>query len=161
MRYALAFLVSAIALTFGTIASFRQISRAAMARDSVQLPPADTLGQEAVNSPIMPTAADYAKFDSADRVWRAENARVYTLAELRARGDGRRTPREAMEDRVFTYARRGDRPRAIAELERWLRANPRDREATLSLARLLNESGRTGEAIARYRQLLGSRAGEE
>ena len=161
MRYALAFLLSAIALTFGTIASYRQISRIALTRDSVALPPADTLGQEAVNSPIMPTSADYAKFDSADRVWRSENAHVYTLAELRARGDGRRTPREAMEDRVFTYSRRGDRAKAIAELERWLRANPRDRDATLSLARLLNESGRTAEAIARYRQLLGSRAGEE
>jgi tetratricopeptide (TPR) repeat protein len=161
MRYALAFLVSAIALTFGTVASYRQISRAAMARDSVQLPPADTLGQEAVISPIMPTAAEYARFDSVDRVWRAENARAYTLAELRARGDGRRTPREAMQDRVFMSTRRGDRAKAIVELERWLRANPRDREATLSLARLLNESGRTAEAIARYRQLLGSRVGEE
>ena len=161
MRYALIFLVSAVGLTFGTIASYRQISRIALARDSVQLPPADTLGQEAVDSPIMPTAADYAKFDSVDREWRAQNARAYTLAELRARGDGRRTPRESMQDRVFMYSRRGDRAKAIAELERWLRVNPRDREAVLSLARLLNESGRTTEAIARYRQLLGSRAGEE
>ena len=161
MRYALAFLLSAIALTFGTIVSFRQISRNVIARDSVALPPADTLGQEVMVSPIMPTAEDYAKYDSVDRSWRAESARVFTLAELRSRGDGRRTPRETMEDRVYTYTRRGERAKAIAELERWLRSNPRDRDAVLSLARLLNESGRSTEAIARYRQLLGSNAGEE
>lgn len=161
MRYALAFVLSALALTLGTIASYREISRNALMRDSVLFPPADTLSREAVASPIMPTAAEYAAFDSADRVWRAGHARAYTLAELRARGDGRRTAREAMEDRVYTYTRRGDRAKAIAELERWVRSNPGDRSAVLSLARLLNETGRTSEAIARYRQLLGTRGGGE
>jgi tetratricopeptide (TPR) repeat protein len=161
MRYALIFALSALLLTLGTIASYRQLSRTALARDSLALPPADTLGGDATYGPVMPARSDYARFDSADRVWRNDQARTYTLAELRARGDGRRTPRELMEDRVFNYSRRGERARAIAELERWVRANPRDREAVLSLARLLNETGRTNEAIARYRQLLGTRAGEE
>jgi len=158
MRYAVIFALSALALTLGTIASYRQISRTAIVRDSLVLPPADTIGGDSTVGPIMPTRADYAQFDSADRVWRAEHARRYTIAELRARGDGRRTPRELMEDRVFNYSRRGDRARAIAELERWVQSNPRDRQAVLSLARLLNESGRTDEAIARYRQLLSARS---
>ena len=161
MRYAVIFALSALALTLGTIASYREISRTAIVRDSLALPPADTIGGDATVGPIMPSRADYAQFDSVDRAWRAEHARRYTLAELRARGDGRRTARELMEDRVFNYSRRGDRARAIAELERWVRSNPRDRQALLSLARLLNESGRTDEAVARYRQLLAARSGAE
>lgn len=161
MRYAVAFGLSALALTLGTVMSFRQISRNAIARDSLILPTADTLGGDAIVAPVMPGRAEYARFDSVDRAWRAEHAHAYTLAELRARGDGRRTPRELMEDRVYDYTRRGARAQAIAELERWVRSNPRDRDAVLSLARLLNESGRTNEAIARYRQLLGTPAGGE
>ena len=161
MRYAVAFGLSALALTLGTVVSFRQISRNAIARDSLILPAADTLGSDAIVAPVMPGRAEYARFDSVDRAWRAEHAHAYTLAELRARGDGRRTPRELMEDRVYDYTRRGARAQAIAELERWVRSNPRDRDAVLSLARLLNESGRTNEAIARYRQLLGTHAGGE
>ena len=161
MRYAVAFGLSALALTLGTVVSFRQISRNAIARDSLILPAADTLGGDAIVAPVMPSRAEYARFDSVDRAWRAEHAHAYTLAELRARGDGRRTPRELMEDRVYDYTRRGARAQAIAELERWVRSNPRDRDAVLSLARLLNESGRTNEAIARYRQLLGTHAGGE
>jgi|SRR5690349_1382949 len=159
MRYAVIFALSALALTLGTIASYREISRSALVRDSLALPPADTIGGDLTAAPVMPSRADYAQFDSTDRVWRAEHARMYTLAELRARGDGRRTPRELMEDRVFNYSKRGERAKAITELERWVRTNPRDREAVLSLARLLNESGRTDEAIARYRQLLAMRRG--
>ncbi|MGH7476813.1 MAG: hypothetical protein ACRELD_11025 [Longimicrobiales bacterium] len=100
------------------------------------------------------SAADYEPFAAEDRDWRERNAPSYTFAELRARGDGRRSPRQALEDRVFRYTQRGERGRAIAELERWVAAHPGDRAALLSLARLLNEAGRTQGAVARYRQLL-------
>jgi DNA-binding SARP family transcriptional activator len=59
-----------------------------------------------------------------------------------------------MQDRVFKSTRRGDRAAAITELEQWVRAHPRDEESLLSLARLLNETGRTGDAVARYREIL-------
>src|SRR5438045_9380913 len=105
MRYAVVFGLSALALTLGTIASFRQISRNAITRDSLMLPPADTLTGDASAAPVMPARAEYARFDSVDRAWRAGHAHAYTLAELRARGDGRRTPRELMEERVYNYSR--------------------------------------------------------
>ena len=77
------------------------------------------------------------------------------LAELRARGDGRRSARDSVEDRVFEYSRRGRRDLATREMERWVARHPNDRAMLLALARLLNEQGRTDESIARYQQLLG------
>jgi Flp pilus assembly protein TadD len=61
-----------------------------------------------------------------------------------------------MQDRVYSAQRAGNRGRAIAELERWVRMNPRDADALLSLARLLNEAGRKTESVVRYRQALAS-----
>jgi Flp pilus assembly protein TadD len=59
-----------------------------------------------------------------------------------------------MQDRVYLFTKHGDRAAAIAELEKWTRSNPRDGASLLALARLLNEAGRTDEAVARYRQVL-------
>jgi DNA-binding SARP family transcriptional activator len=59
-----------------------------------------------------------------------------------------------MQDRVFKSTRGGDRGRAIRELERWIDSHPRDKDALLSLARLLNEAGRRDDSLARYRQII-------
>jgi hypothetical protein len=157
MRYALYFALAILALTVGAVLTFDHISATSLATVPATLtsaPPADTLPSRGVASPVAPTAADYARYADADRAWRERNARVYSATELRRRGDGKRTAREAMEDRVFMYTRRGDRARAIAELERWVGAHPRDERSLLSLARLLNEVGRTDDAVIRYRQIL-------
>ena len=121
---------------------------------------ADTLPSPGVATPAVPTAADYARFAKADSAWRQTYARRYTLAELRARGDGRRSARDSVQDRVFRYARSGQHARAIAELEGWVGGHPRDRELLLSLARLLAESGQNDAAIRRYRQLLALQRAE-
>ena len=159
MRYALAFLFAALALTAGTVAAFTHISSASLAGATrpASPPVADTVPSAGVATPVVPTAADFARYAAADRVWREKHAKQYTIAELRARGDGKRTPQQAMEDRVYLLTRRGDRAGAIAELERWVKSRPRDDAALLSLARLLNEAGRTNEAVVRYRQVLALR----
>jgi hypothetical protein len=156
MRYALAFLLAAVGLTVGAIATFVHISSVSLvaAEPASAAPVADTVPAGEVATPLTPTSADYARYAEADRVWRERHARQYTIAELRARGDGRRSPREAMQDHVFNLTRRGDRAGAITELEQWVRGHPRDEESLLALARLLNEVGRTGDAVARYREIL-------
>jgi Flp pilus assembly protein TadD len=62
-----------------------------------------------------------------------------------------------MQDRVYNLTRRGDRDGAIGQLERWVGAHPRDAESLLALARLLNEAGRTNDAVVRYREILALR----
>ena len=155
MRYALAFLLAVVGLTTAAVAIFVHISAVSIVAAAPGAGPvADTMPQPEVRTPAAPTAADYARYAESDRLWRERHARQYTIAELRARGDGRRTPREAMQDRVFQLARRGDRSGAIVELERWVRDHPRDEQSLLSLARLLNEAGRSTDAVARYREIL-------
>jgi Flp pilus assembly protein TadD len=155
MRYALAFLLVVVGLTAAAVATFVHISSVSMVAAAPGAGPvADTITRAEVATPAVPTAADYARYAEADRVWRERNARQYTIAELRARGDGKRTPREAMQDRVFELTRRGNRSGAIVELERWVRGHPRDEQSLLSLARLLSEAGRTGDAVSRYREIL-------
>lgn len=157
MRYALLFACSVVFLTAGTLVTFNHITIAGL---TVTLP--DTTRPLAVNAlptpevatPITPTAADYARFADDDRAWRRTHARQYTIAELRARGDGKRTPRDSVQDRVFAFVRSDQRDRAIDELERWVARHPTDRELLLSLARLLSEQGRSDAAIGRYRQIL-------
>ena len=155
MRYALLFVLAAVALTVGAIATFDHISAAALALDSTPAmsAPADTVAASLVTAPVASTA-DYDRYAADDRAWRERHARLYSARELRERGDGRRTPRQSMQDRAFAAMRSGNRARAVAELERWVRAHPRDEETLLTLARLLNESGRTEDAVARYRQIL-------
>ena len=158
MRYAIAFLLAALGLTAAAVATFVHISSVSMiAAAPTSAPVADTVPSSEVSTPVVPTAADYARYSDADRAWRERHAQRYSIAELRARGDGKRTPREAMQDRVFKLTRGGDRAAAIRELEAWVKAHPRDRESLLSLARLLNEVGRTSDAVVRYRQILALR----
>jgi Flp pilus assembly protein TadD len=155
MRYALAFLLAAVGLTAAAIATFVHISSVSLvSAEPAAAPVADTVARGEVPTPVEPSAADYARYAEADRVWREEHAHRYTIAELRARGNGKRTPREAMQDRVFNLTRRGDRAGAIGELERWVRGHPRDEQSLLSLARLLSEVGRSSDAVARYREIL-------
>src|SRR5262249_26730073 len=157
MRYALFFALSVITLTVGALATFDHISviGAAVPRvDSLAGPTADTLPTPEVVTPVVPTAADYAQFAHVDSVWRDANAREYTVAELRARGASKRTARDLVQDRAFELVKSGQRGRAIAELERWVAGHPTDDQSLLSLARLLNEEGRSDDAIGRYRQIL-------
>jgi len=155
MRYALAFLLAAVGLTAGAIATFVHISSLSLvSAASGPQPVADSVPVREVATPTMPTPADYARYAEADRAWRATHARQYTIAELRARGDGKRTPREVMQDRVYNLTRRGDRAGAITELEQWVRGHRRDESSLLALARLLNEAGRTSDAVVRYREIL-------
>lgn len=160
MRYALYFALSIIALTTGAVLAFDHISvNGALAAPMAPLsqPTADSLPTPEISTPVNPTAADYARFADADRQWRATHARQYTIAELRARGDGKRTTRDLVQDRVFAFMEAGQRRLAIGELERWVAKHPTDRELLLSLARLLTEDGRSDAAIRRYRQLLALR----
>jgi len=156
MRYALGFLLAALCLTAGAIATFAHISAVSLASAEAPnaVPVADTVPSAEIATPVVPTSADFARYADADRAWRERHARAYSIAELRARGDGKRTAREAMQDRVYNLARRGDRAGAITQLETWVRAHPRDAESLLSLARLLNEVGRTNDAVLRYREVL-------
>ena len=120
MRYALAVVLVVVGLTAAAVATFVHISYVSIVAAAPGAGPvADTVTRPEVETPAVPTAADYARYADADRLWRERNARQYTIAELRARGNGKRTPREAMQDHVFALTRRGDRPGAIAELERW------------------------------------------
>ena len=162
MRYALLFALAVVAMTVVAIATFDRISASTLAAPTVlPAPVADTVPTAGVTTPAVPTAADYARYAEADRSWRERYARPYTIAELRARGNGKRTPREAMQDRVYGLTRRGDPQRAIAELDAWVRGHPRDRASLLALARLLNEAGRQSESITRYRQLLALQRGQD
>ena len=159
-RYALSFTFSVLVLTASALFVFARISSGSSAQTEDSPAPAaeqQTVADAATQ--IAPSAADYAPFASADRAWRETHARPVSASEWRARGDGRPTARQQMEDRVYRATRAGNSAAAVRELERWVDANPRDRQALLSLARLLNESGRRDESLARYRQIfaLGSR----
>jgi tetratricopeptide (TPR) repeat protein len=157
MRYALFFALSVVTLTVGTLATFDRISvigAAAPRVDSLAGPTADTLPTPEVVTPVFPSDTDYAQFAAADSVWREANAREYTVAELRARGDGKRSARELVQDRTFELLKAGQRGRAIAQLEQWVAGHPTDDQSLLDLARLLNEEGRSNDAIGRYRQIL-------
>ena len=155
--YAAVFALAVLALGAGGLFAFRRLESNDSAARVVSAPPAwpqDSVPPTRPFVPIAPDPADYAKYEAEDAAWRRRDARQLTLGELRARGDGRRTAAQTVQDRVFELTRRGDDARAIAELERWVARNPGDERALLSLARLLNESGRNADAVSRYRQLL-------
>lgn len=150
-RYSWSFGAAIVVLTVAALASFREISALSLGnqpRDNERWPD-DTLAAFAEAAPV-----SYAAIAAADTAWRREHARQWSLAELRVRGDGRRTPRQAMQDRTFSLTRGGNRAGAIRELERWVGSHPRDSDALLWLARLLNDAGRSRESVARYRQAL-------
>lgn len=166
-RYGLTFLLVIVLLTAGAVFSFVRISgqaaptAAPATTDAAPRATGEASSPARAAAPVMPAPGEYARFANEDRAWREANARPWTVAELRARGDGRRTPRQLMQDRVFGLTKAGRKADAIVELERWVRANPRDADAILWLARQLNEAGRTDDALARYRQVLKLREGEE
>lgn len=155
VRYPLFFILAVVLLTVATLSAYGRIGAASSSRaEASRRPwPGDTAVALAPAFSI-PTRADYERYAEADKAWRQQNAREFTLAELRARGDGRRSEREALDDRVYALTKRGNAQRAISELERWVARHPRDKSALLSLARLLRENGRPDAAVARYRQLL-------
>jgi hypothetical protein len=154
-RYALSFTFCVLLLTASALFVFTRISDgAALSATPSSAPAAETPTLANAAALIAPSDADYARFADADRAWRAANARPISASEWRARGDGLPTPRQRMEDRVFRATRAGNQATAIRELERWVSANPRDREVLLSLARLLNDAGRRDDSLARYRQIL-------
>lgn len=153
LKYAFSLALAIIGLTVVALLAFGRISSAT--HSDIAAGSVDTL--LTVEPPAVDpvdTAAIRQRLAAEDRAWRERNARQVTVAELRQRGDGRRTPRQALDDRVFLYTRQGNRGAAITVLEQWVKANPRDEDALLSLARLLKENGRTDASIARYRQLL-------
>ena len=168
-QYGLTFLAAVVLLTAGAVFSFVRISAPAVGAALPAAPPASSRAPAVDAAPvatgvadlIAPTAANYARFAAEDEAWRAQHARAWTVAELRARGDGRRTPRQLMQDRVFNLGKAGKRAEAIGELERWVAAHPRDADAILWLARQLNEAGRTDDALKRYRQVLKLKDGGE
>ena len=151
-RYPLLFIMSVVVLTAATLISYGRIG-GAVNRSAIS---GRWPGDSAPEHPplVIPTRGDYDQFAASDSAWRAQNARQYSVAELRARGDGTRSEREILDDRVFVLTRRGDTKGAVSVLERWVNRHPRDKGALLSLARLLREDGRTDAAVARYRQLL-------
>lgn len=151
-RYTLSFAAAVVLLTLAATATYREISARSMGADAADIRwPDDTLPAPV---PAAKSEADYAAIVAADEAWRQRNAKAYSLNELRVRGDGKRTPRQAMQDRVFALTRAGDRAQAIVVLERWVSAHPRDGDALVWLARLLNEAGRSKESVKRYRQAL-------
>lgn len=156
MRYELSFALCIVVLTAAALATFNHISgpNDPVPVDATSKPSADTLPTPGVVTPAAPTKADYARYADADQVWRESFAHQYTIAELRDHGDGRRTPRDSVQDRAYKFVQNGQRRLAITELERWVKTHPGDGDALLSLARLLNEEGRSDDAIGRYRQLL-------
>jgi hypothetical protein len=153
-RYPLLFIVAVVLLTGTTLIAYGRIGAAAAARSTAKAGPWP--GDSAPEHPplVIPTKADYQRFADADKAWREQIARQYTVAELAARGDGRRSERDLLNDRVYLLRKRGDDQRAVSELEHWVARHPRDRGALLSLARLLKETGRTDASVARYRQIL-------
>jgi hypothetical protein len=163
MRYALLFTLSILCLTAATIATFRRlaIGNAVPLATVATQPVADTLPTPEVETPPMPTAADYARYAAADRVWRQHFAKPYTVADLRELDPNKRSPRDELQDRVFKLVSANQQRQAITELERWVRAHPTDAEMLLALARLLSEAGRPDDAVGRYRQILALHRGEE
>ena len=151
-RYPLVFVTAAVVLTAATLVSYRTIG-GTISRSST---PARWPGDSAPERPplVIPKLADYQRFAASDSAWRAQYARQYTVAELRARGDGTRSDRQILDDRIYLLTRRGDTRGAMTALEHWVAKHPRDRSALLSLARMLRDAGRTDAAVARYRQLL-------
>ena len=154
VRYPLFLILAVVLLTGSTLLAYGRIGATVSSRSSPSemQSPVDSVVETPLHS--IPTRADYERYSESDKAWREQNARQYTLAELRVRGDGRRSEREALDDRVFAMMKRGNQAAAVRELERWVAKHPRDRAALLALARLLRESGRTDASVARYRQLL-------
>jgi tetratricopeptide (TPR) repeat protein len=153
-RYAMLFSLGIVILTTGAAYAYSQLG-ATPTRAMLVLPPSSGVPvKSGVDRAITPSASDYRAFDDEDAAWRRRNARLLSVDEYRARGDWRTPERQALDDRVFALTRRGEHAKAIAELERWIAAHPRDSEALLDIARLTNQVGRNDESIRWYREVL-------
>ena len=156
-RYAMLFSLGIVVLTTGAAYAYSQLG-ATPKRTMLVLPPSSGAPVTVtVDRAITPSAEDYRRFAAEDAMWRRKNARLLTADEYRARGDWRTPERQALDDRVFALTKRGESAKAIAELERWVAAHPRDTEALLDLARLTNQIGRNDESIRWYREVLALR----
>lgn len=154
VRYPLVFIVAVVLLTVAALSAYARIGPASSSREPVAVigPPSEPVPP--APPPSATAVADYGQFAETDAAWRKQHARHYTIAEIRALGDGTRSARQALDDRVYLLVKRGENERAISELERWIDNHPRDENAILWLARMLRESGRIDDAVSRYRQLL-------
>jgi tetratricopeptide (TPR) repeat protein len=153
-RYAMLFSLGIVLLTSGAAYAYTRLG-ATPTRATLVLPPSS--GEPvrvSVDRAIAPSASDYRRFAAEDAAWRRKNARLWSTDEYRARGDWRTPERQALDERVFALTKRGENATAIAELERWVAAHPRDSEALLDLARLTNQVGRNDESIRWYREVL-------
>jgi tetratricopeptide (TPR) repeat protein len=153
-RYAMLFSLGIVVLTSGAAYAYSQLGATPTRRMLVLPPPSGAPVRIGVARDIQPSATDYREFAAEDAEWRRQNARLLGVDEYRARGDWRTPERQALDDRVFALTRRGENAKAIAELERWVAAHPRDSEALLDLARLTNQIGRNDESIRWYREVL-------
>jgi hypothetical protein len=152
-RYETAFALTATVLASGALFAFTRLDVVSRARtpahpwrsSSVAAVPGSDAGVLTGARAIAPTDSDYRRFAAEDAEWR----RVY--AQL---PDLHRMKRQAMQERIHLLTRAGGTGAAIRELNQWTGEYPNDREALLWLARLLRESGRTNEALAKYRLLL-------
>ena len=154
IRYMLVLTISVVLLTGAALTAYGKIGAASLRHED---PPVVAWPGDSAPPPppgSLPTIRDYEKYAAADAEWRRQNARHYTLAQIRALGDGTRSPRQLLDDRVYLFVKRGETDRAMGALEAWIERNPRDENAILWLARMLRESGRTDEAVALYRRLI-------
>jgi tetratricopeptide (TPR) repeat protein len=153
-RYAMLFSLGIVLLTSGAAYAYTRLG-ATPTRATLVLPPSSGAPvRVSVDRAIAPSASDYRRFAAEDAAWRRKNARLWSTDEYRARGDWRTPERQALDERVFALTKRGENATAIAELERWVAAHPRDSEALLDLARLTNQVGRNDESIRWYREVL-------
>lgn len=137
--------------------------RQAMAPPARAFPLAESTDSFAVRHPelIRPSAAAYAQFAAEDAAWRARYASAPGPATESAGQIWRPSPRQELDDRVYTLMQAGRLNEAIDLLTEWVDRHPTDRVELLKLARLLNQAGRSEEALPRYRQLLALGDGRE
>lgn len=155
-RYTIGFAGVVFFLTGTALMSYREISATIVTAEApaVQwISDSAAVPARALGRGTMPT---YDAVAARDAAWLRVHARPYSLTEIRARGDGQRSPRQRLQDRVYAHSKAGRADDAIRELERWTRDNPRDSEAIVWLARLLNETGRRDDSVRRYRQALAA-----
>lgn len=159
MRYEVRAALAMGALVLLAIAGFVGLQKA-MAPPLRAFPLGRSADSFAVRNPelIRPTEAAYARFASEDAEWRAQYASP--PEEPAADRPWTPSPRQALNDRVYRLSQAGRLDQAIELLTAWVERNPGDREQLLKLARLLNQAGRSEEAIPRYRQVLALAEGQ-
>lgn len=152
LRYGTRFGLSIAAMAVAATLSFARLAHRGDARSGSGI--ADTATAATNVAQIRPRREEYDRYAAEDAAWRKRNARAASARELKARSEWHPSARQALNDRVYRLVKEGKRAEAITELERWVLANPRDAVERRWLARLLNEEGRTDEAIVHYQRLL-------